>query len=545
VPKRAQPGRVIGGRYQLVTELGSGGFGRVWRARDEMLHTDVAVKEVWLPPTLSQAERQERLIRAEREARNAAKLRDHPHVVAVHDVVIEDDTPWIVMRLVVGQSLQKRVESGGPMSVEQATRIAGALLSALGAAHVAGIVHRDVKPANVMLANGPGAGVLLTDFGIAVNRADPSLTDSHVIVGSPEYSAPERLRGQDGLAASDLFSLGVTLYFAVEGISPFHRPTIPATMTAILTEEPPPLQRAGRLAPLITGLLNKDPAGRPTIAQAQAMLDLPAAPPPKPPTRLLPPPQWRPPWTRPWTPPRSAATRNAAATVGAVSVVALLILLAVLEGPQLIRHISALGSNSTSTSDGTATFDPTTTETAAIDPATTDPITTTPATIIPTTTDPTTDPPTTTPQPANDPGPTFAESDLLGRIRPWILRNCQVGRSSETGGIVAAVFCQPAQVGPTVNVGVFEFANSNAVQQAVSHAEGQTFNGNDCAAGQFTGTWSYAGNPLGQSVCVIVNGDLHIEWSFSNPPMLVAAEGTPGPGLVTWWQNNANCVSTN
>jgi serine/threonine protein kinase len=546
VPQPAQPGRVIGGRYQLVKELGSGGFGRVWQARDEMLHADVAIKEVWLPPTLSQAERQERLARAEREARNAAKLRDHPHVVAVHDVLIEDDTPWIVMRLVVGRSLQKRVESDGPVSVDQATRIAAALLSALGAAHAAGIVHRDVKPANVMLVDGLVSGVLLTDFGIAVHKADPSLTASHMVVGSAEYSAPERLRGQDGQAANDLFSLGATLYFAVEGISPFHRATIPATLTAILTEDPPPTGRAGRLAPLITGLLNKNAAERPTIAQAQAMLNLPPAPPPKPPTRQLPqPPPWTPPTTPPWTPPRSPARRNAA-VVGILSVVALLMLVVIVEGPQILRHISSLSSSSSPNSDGTTAFEPTSTETTEPEP-TSDPTIAASTTTAPTT-DPTTDVTTTTAQPTDDPtsGLTYAENDLLSRVRPWVLEGCQVGRSAETGGIVAAAFCQPTQSGPSANVGVFEFADSNAVQQALSHADAQTINTDDCASGQFIGTWNYNGYALGQMVCLMVNGYLHIEWSFSDPPVLVAAEGSAGPsGLVSWWRNNANCVNTN
>lgn len=188
--------RVVGGRYRLVKQLGSGGFGRVWRAYDEMLDVDVAVKEVWLPQqaaSASGAEHRERVVRAAREARNAAKLRDHPHVVAVHDVVIEDGTPWIVMRLVEGRSLEGHLRTDGPLPAPRAGEVAAALLKALKAAHTAGIVHRDLKPANVMLTD--DGQVLLTDFGIAVHETDTRLTVTGGVIGSAEYMAPERLQG--------------------------------------------------------------------------------------------------------------------------------------------------------------------------------------------------------------------------------------------------------------------------------------------------------------------------------------------------------------
>ncbi|MFG3438443.1 serine/threonine-protein kinase [Nonomuraea sp. NPDC047897] len=268
----AQPGYLVGGRYRLMTELGSGGFGRVWRARDEVLDVEVAVKELRLLSGMSQAEQDKRLERTEREARNAVRLRAHENVVAIYDIV-PDGLPWIVMELVDGRSLAEHVETRGPLPVDSAARVAVSLLAALDAAHRAGIVHRDIKPANVMLA-GDGK-VLLTDFGIAVHTTDTTLTTAGMLIGSPEYLAPERLRGIDGLPASDLFSLGVTLYQAVEGVSPFHRTTQPAALTAVLLEEPPPPRRAGRLAPLITRLLDKDPATRPTVEQALAMLGEP------------------------------------------------------------------------------------------------------------------------------------------------------------------------------------------------------------------------------------------------------------------------------
>ncbi|MBW4717108.1 serine/threonine-protein kinase [Saccharothrix obliqua] len=264
--------RVVGDRYELVAPLDSGGMGRVWRARDLVLDVDVAVKEVWLSPGVTGDERARRLARAKREARHAAVLRDHRNVVAVHDVVVEDDVPWIVMRLVPGESLDKRL-ARGPLTAVEARRLAGDLLDALEAAHAAGIVHRDVKPANVLLSTGGDA--LLTDFGIAVRDTDTTMTAAGALIGSVEYMAPERLNGEDGLPESDLYSLGVTLFHAVEGISPFHRDTPTATITAVLLAKPPRPVRAGRLATLIGRLMERDPAARPTIAEARAMLATP------------------------------------------------------------------------------------------------------------------------------------------------------------------------------------------------------------------------------------------------------------------------------
>ncbi|MFF8899221.1 serine/threonine-protein kinase [Streptomyces lydicus] len=269
--EQTRPGRLVGGRYRLEEALGGGGFGRVWRAHDRTLDVDVAVKEVWLPPATSEAEHAQRLVRAEREARNAAKLRSHPCVVAVHDVVIEDGAPWIVMELVEGANLADRLAEHGPMPVADVARIAGELLEGLGAAHEAGIVHRDVKPTNVMLTRDGRA--LLADFGIAVHKGDTAVTTTGGLIGSLEYMAPERFDGVDSGGAGDLYSLGVTLYQALEGVSPFHRDTPTETLSAVVLGQASAPQRAGRLGPLLTWLLDKDPANRPTVAQARAVID--------------------------------------------------------------------------------------------------------------------------------------------------------------------------------------------------------------------------------------------------------------------------------
>ncbi|MEV0661354.1 serine/threonine-protein kinase [Actinomadura luteofluorescens] len=261
----AAPGRLVGGRYRLIETLGRGGFGLVWKAHDTALGLDVAVKEM-RPPA---AELTERVARASREARNAARLRDHPNIVSVHDVVVEDGLPWIVMQLVDGDSLHDRIARSGPLPVAGAARVAAGLLDALDTAHRVGVVHRDVKPANVLLTGGGDA--VLTDFGIAVHHADTTLTATGAFIGSLEYMAPERIDGNDD-PASDLFSLGATLYHAVEGVSPFRRDTTSATLKAVISDPPAPPRRAGKLTGLITRLLAKDPAERPTISEARVLL---------------------------------------------------------------------------------------------------------------------------------------------------------------------------------------------------------------------------------------------------------------------------------
>jgi eukaryotic-like serine/threonine-protein kinase len=341
VAQVAQQGRVVGGRYRLVKALHTGGFGRVWQARDLRSDVDVAVKEVWLPPAVSDAERADRLTRAEREARNAAHLRNHPNIVTVSDVVQEDGAPWIVMQLVAGHSLAEDIAAAGPLSAGQVRYVADNLLKALGAAHEAGIVHRDVKPANVMFTE--TGEVLLTDFGIAVHEADTTLTVTGMLVGSVEYMAPERIRGRDSKAAGDMFSLGVTLYQAVTGVSPFHRETAAAALAAILFEDPPAPRCQPGLSTLIMRLLAKDVSRRPTVPLARGLLAaLPTdgqptptriRPAPKPvpaarrlpPTRVAPAPA-APPQRRPPRMPAPRQTRRRTRRRSGVSIAALVVL---------------------------------------------------------------------------------------------------------------------------------------------------------------------------------------------------------------------------
>ncbi|WP_406283122.1 serine/threonine-protein kinase [Streptomyces sp. NBC_00209] len=216
-----RPGTVIGGRYTLTRPLGAGGFGQVWLAHDPVLGVDVAVKQVRLDGALPDEARTELLARAAREARHAARLRDHPHIVTVYDVVEVDEgpwrVPWIVMQWVDGHSLAEELKREGPLAPERATQVAEALLGALDAAHRAGVVHRDVKPANVLLA--ADGSVLLADFGIAVAQAESRLTRTSLVVGSPGYMAPERWQGAAGDGRADLFSLGVMLYEALGVLS--------------------------------------------------------------------------------------------------------------------------------------------------------------------------------------------------------------------------------------------------------------------------------------------------------------------------------------
>ncbi|MBW8804628.1 MAG: protein kinase [Catenulisporales bacterium] len=261
-----EPGRVIGGRYRLVDRLGSGAFGQVWQAYDRDLGVDVAVKQVLLPPDSKGPLAAERVARAAREARNTARLRDCPNIVTVHDVHIESGAPWIVMQLVKGQSLADRLARGGPLAENDAVALARDLLRALAAAHAAGIVHRDVKPGNVLLAADGTA--LLADFGIAVRDDDQRVTRTGTFIGSPGYVAPERVISQDAGAVGDMFSLGATLYEAVEGVPAFRADVI----GSVVAGQPAPLHRGGRLTALITRLLDKDPATRPDVAAAFALV---------------------------------------------------------------------------------------------------------------------------------------------------------------------------------------------------------------------------------------------------------------------------------
>ncbi|MGN9759313.1 serine/threonine-protein kinase [Streptomyces sp. SD31] len=261
--------RVIGGRYRLVERIGSGGMGTVWRALDELVEREVAVKQPRLPGDPEDAAHQRAAHRLYREARAAARV-DHPAAVAIHDVVVEDGLPWIVMELIRGESLHEALQRG-PVEAAEAARIGVAVLGALRAAHTVGIVHRDVKPANVLL--GPHRRVVLTDFGIAHIQGEESLTVSGEFIGSLEFIAPERMSGRSAGPASDLWSLGVLLYAAVEGWSPFRRTTLESTLAAILSADPPEPKQAGPLGSLIVRLLAKDPEARPGAEEAGAVLE--------------------------------------------------------------------------------------------------------------------------------------------------------------------------------------------------------------------------------------------------------------------------------
>ncbi|MEU6219748.1 serine/threonine-protein kinase [Streptomyces sp. NPDC047022] len=263
-----EPGRerVIAGRYRLLSPLGEGGMGTVWRARDEVLHREVAVKEVRAPAGLPSAEVERMYTRLEREAWAAARVANR-NVVTVYDVAHQDGRPWIVMELIRGIALSDQLDAEGPLSPQQAAHIGAEVLSALRAAHAAGVLHRDVKPGNVLLAN--DGRVVLTDFGIATVEGSSALTMTGEVIGSPEFLAPERALGRTPGPESDLWSLGVLLYAAVEGNSPFRQNTPLSTLRAVVDEELPPPRRAGPLAPVIEGLLRKDPARRIPAEQAE------------------------------------------------------------------------------------------------------------------------------------------------------------------------------------------------------------------------------------------------------------------------------------
>ncbi|MFD4870633.1 serine/threonine-protein kinase [Streptomyces sp. NPDC058412] len=261
--------RVVSGRYRLLEQIGRGGMGVVWRARDEVLARDVAVKEVRAPAGLDPAELQRMYRRLEREAWAAARV-SHRGVVTVYDVASEDGRPWIVMELVRGLSLADVLEAEGPMSPQRAAHIGEQVLSALRSAHDAGVLHRDVKPGNVLIAN--DGRVVLGDFGIASLEGSSAITMTGEVVGSPEFLAPERALGRDPGPGSDLWSLGVMLYAAVEGVTPFRQATPLDTLRAVVDAELPPPRRAGPLEPVLEGLLRKDPAERLPAAEAARML---------------------------------------------------------------------------------------------------------------------------------------------------------------------------------------------------------------------------------------------------------------------------------
>ncbi|WP_433548371.1 serine/threonine-protein kinase [Streptomyces sp. CA-294286] len=266
--------RVVAGRYRLLAPLGQGGMGVVWRARDEVLGREVAVKEVRAPAGLGGTDQQRLYARLEREAWAAARV-SHRNVVTVYDVATQDGRPWIVMELVRGLSLSDVLDAEGALTPQRAAQIGAEVLAALRAAHEAGVLHRDVKPGNVLLGN--DGRVVLTDFGIATVEGTSALTMTGELIGSPEFLAPERALGRTPGPESDLWSLGVLLYAAVEGNSPFRLDTPLSTLRAVVDEELPPPSRAGALRPVIEGLLRKDPSDRMPAADAERWLRTVAA----------------------------------------------------------------------------------------------------------------------------------------------------------------------------------------------------------------------------------------------------------------------------
>ncbi|MEV5570374.1 serine/threonine-protein kinase [Spirillospora sp. NPDC052269] len=266
---RGDSGQVLADRYRILGLIGRGGMGRVWRAHDTELDREVAVKELLLPEGVDDEGRREWYARTAREARAAARLH-HPGIVTVHDRVLDSDgRPWIIMELVRGRSLSDLVRADGPLPARRVAAIGRQMLDALTAAHAHGIVHRDVKPANVLLS---GDRAVLTDFGIAALAGDVAVTRTGATPGTPGYMAPEQVRGEPATPGSDLWSLGATLYAAVEGRPPFTGATPGAIFVSVATEEPPEPVRAGPLTPVIAGLLAKDPSARSDPATVAAAL---------------------------------------------------------------------------------------------------------------------------------------------------------------------------------------------------------------------------------------------------------------------------------
>lgn len=260
---------LAGGRYRLVSEVGRGGMGAVWKARDERLDRLVAIKQLTSPPGIAGQASAQRIARVRREAKLAARL-DHPGIVRVHDVIDWDGIPAIVMEYVDGRSLATVLHESGPLPVAEVARIGSALIDALRHAHDAGVVHRDLKPDNILLS---GARVVITDFGIARPLEDATpLTATQAVIGTPAYMSPEQIEGKQATPASDLWSLGVTLYYAIEGALPFQGETVAQVFVSVLTQPMRPALKAGPLASLLEALLTKLPDNRATIESAAEQL---------------------------------------------------------------------------------------------------------------------------------------------------------------------------------------------------------------------------------------------------------------------------------
>lgn len=316
--------RSVGGRYTLRRAIGQGASGAVWLAHDEVLDRPVAVKR-----TVASAGLDQQGVRAEREARLAAQVA-HPHVVAVYDLVTDDEGTWLVMEHVDGPPLSAVVREAGPLSADDAARLLAPVADALAQAHALGIVHRDIKPSNI-LAPGEG-GAKLTDFGIARSADDATLTRTGLITGSPAYLAPEVATGEQATPASDVWALGATLVHLLTARPPYHRDEADngplAVVYRIVHEEPPLVAEAGWLAPLLAATMARDPAQRPSMAAVRDQLELrgglaeqtmamaPVPPPPPPPSR----------------PVRRFPVRVAAAGLGVAAALALVAVLALQGG---------------------------------------------------------------------------------------------------------------------------------------------------------------------------------------------------------------------
>ncbi|OBQ51337.1 serine/threonine protein kinase [Streptomyces sp. H-KF8] len=268
--RQDESARLLAGRYRLGDVLGRGGMGTVWRAEDETLGRTVAVKELRFPSSIDEEEKRRLITRTLREAKAIARIRNNS-AVTVFDVVQEDDRPWIVMELVEGKSLAEAIREDGLLEPRRAAEVGLAVLDVLRSAHREGILHRDVKPSNVLIAE--DGRVVLTDFGIAQVEGDPSITSTGMLVGAPSYISPERARGHKPGPAADLWSLGGLLYASVEGTPPYDKGSAIATLTAVMTEPLEEPRNAGPLRDVIYGLLAKDPAQRLDDAGARAMLN--------------------------------------------------------------------------------------------------------------------------------------------------------------------------------------------------------------------------------------------------------------------------------
>ncbi|WP_326658524.1 serine/threonine-protein kinase [Streptomyces sp. NBC_00385] len=269
-PQRDKDGRLLAGRYRLGEVLGRGGMGTVWRAVDETLGRTVAVKELRFPSAIDDDEKRRLITRTLREAKAIARIRNNG-AVTVYDVVDEDDRPWIVMELIEGKSLAEAVREDGVLTPRRAAEVGLAILDVLRSAHREGILHRDVKPSNVLIAE--DGRVVLTDFGIAQVEGDPSVTSTGMLVGAPSYISPERARGHKPGPPADLWSLGGLLYASVEGCPPYDKGSAIATLTAVMTEPLDPPKNAGPLEEVIYGLLARDPEQRLDDAGARALLN--------------------------------------------------------------------------------------------------------------------------------------------------------------------------------------------------------------------------------------------------------------------------------